>query len=205
VSIKIYVEGGGDKKALQSVGREAMKLFLSNLIPERAFKVIMCGGRQQTYDDFCVALKMKNPDEILLLVDAEAPVQEHGRSWLHLKNRKGDGWDQPENVSDDHAYMMVQTMEAWLICDPAAWKKWKSTIDTRSLPNHKNIEIIDKPKLNETCETMFKSIGASYKDNKRINGFGILKYVQPELVAQKSKEAQRFFNYLKNRTSQMEK
>lgn len=205
MSIKIYVEGGGDTKVLQAVGRMAMSSFLSNLIPDRTFSVTMCGGRKQTYDDFCTALKRKNQDDILMLVDAEAPVRTNGRPWAHLKNRKGDGWDKPENAADDHAYMMVQTMEAWLICDPEAWKKWRQKVDASLLPNHQDIEIIDKPKLNETCETIFRSVGASYKDNKRINGFGILKHVNPERVAEKSIEARRFFDYLKIRTSQIEK
>lgn len=205
MTIKIYVEGGGDTKHLQSVGRGAMRSFLSKLIPGRVFKVVMGGGRKQTYDDFCGALKNKKDDEILLLVDAEAPVQANGRPWLHLKNRVGDGWDKPENASDEHAYMMVQTMEAWLICDPGAWKQWKSKVDISDLPSHQNIEIIDKSKLDQTCEAIFRSIGESYKDNKRINGFGILKYVSPEQVAEKSIEARRFFNHLKIRTSQLEK
>lgn len=78
-------------------------------------------------------------------------------------------------------------------------------VDIRKIPKHQNIEIIDKFKLNQTCEAIFRSIGESYKDNKRINGFGVLKFVNPELVAPKSMEAKRFFEFLKTRTSQLEK
>ena len=194
---KIYVEGSGDTNKLQAIGREAVSKFLSNLNIDGSIKVIMCGGRQQAYNDFCVALKNPKEGELpILLVDAEAAMQEEGKPWEHLKIR--DGWDKPNNATDDHAFLMVQTMEAWLICDDSAWKAWKSRADTDKLPkiHNGNVETIEKDKLEKGCEAVGKSINFSYLDNKRLSGFGILKNVKPKLVREKSKEANRFFEFI---------
>lgn len=194
---KLYVEGSGSSNKLQAVGREAMMKFLSKLSLKKPCKVVMCGGRQQAYNDFCVA--MQNPKEgesLILLVDAEAAMQQEGMPWDHLKIR--DGWDRPGTATDSHAFLMVQTMEAWLICDPAAWKKWKPHVAAAKLPkiNNGNVETIEKDKLEAGCEAAGKSIGYSYLNNKRLSGFGILKNVEPALVRKNSKEAKRFFEFV---------
>lgn len=194
---KIYVEGSGQTNKLQAVGREAMAKFLSGLTLKRTCKIIMCGGRQQAYNDFCVALQNPKEGELpILLVDAEAAMQKEGDPWGHLKIR--DGWDKPEAATNEHAFLMVQTMEAWLICDDSAWKAWKARVDTDKLPkiHNDNVETIEKDKLEKGCEAVGKSINFSYLDNKRLSGFGILKNVKPKLVRDKSKEANRFFEFL---------
>jgi hypothetical protein len=192
---KVFVEGSGDTNKLQAVGREAMKKFLSRLTLKRPCQIIMCGGRQQAYNDFCLALQNpKDGEWPILLVDAEAAMQ--GETWDHLKIR--DGWEKPQDANDAHAFMMVQTMEAWLICDEQAWKAWKSRADTAKLPkiHNANVETIEKDKLEQGCGAVGKSIDFSYLKNKRMSGFGILKHVNPELVRINSKEAKRFFEFI---------
>ena len=194
---KIYIEGSGDTNKLQAIGRESMRKFLSKLDINGSIKVIMCGGRQQAYNDFCVALKKTKPNEIsILLVDAEAPVGKDAEPWTHLQAR--DQWNRPTGVTNDHAYLMVQTMEAWLVCDPSAWKLWKPRVDSGKLPaiHNNNVELFEKEKLERVCEEICQSINLSYSKDKRLNGFGILKNVQPELVRKNSKEANRFFKFI---------
>lgn len=197
----IYIEGSGDTNKLQQVGREAMRNFLSNLRIDGSFRPIMCGSRQEAYKEFCWALKKVKPRVIpivipILLVDAETSVDKEAEPWVHLKAR--DNWGKPEGATNDHAYLMVQTMEAWLICDPSAWKAWKSRADTDRLPkiHNANVETIEKDKLEKGCEEVGKSIDLSYLNNKRLSGFGILKSVKPELVRKNSKEANRFFEFI---------
>lgn len=198
---KIYVEGSGDNNKLQSVGRSAMKNFLSKLELNGSIQIIMCGGRQQAYNDFCVAMKNMKPDGDmpLLLVDSESLVDKHAEPWTHLQAR--DNWSKPDRATDTHAYLMAQTMEAWIVCDPSAWKAWKPRIDSDKLPaiHNNNVELLEKDKLENICELICKTIDLSYLKSKRLNGFGILKYVQPELVRKNSKEANRFFEFIEVR------
>lgn len=195
---KIYTEGSGDINKLQAVGREAMTKFLLQLTLQKPCKIIMCGGRQQAYNDFCVAIKSfkAGGDVPLLLVDAEDAVGKNAEPWIHLKSR--DKWNKPDGATNDHAYLMVQTMEAWLVCDPSAWKLWKPRIDSSKLSaiHNNNVELIDKEKLEKMCGAVSKSIDLSYLKSKRLNGFSILKNVKSELVRQNSKEAKRFFEFL---------
>lgn len=197
---KIYAEGGGDTNKLQAVGREAMKKFLSELDLKRPCRIVMCGGRKQAYDDFCIALQNSKEGELpLLLVDAEDAMKQDGKPWSHLKNR--DGWGKPHGATDEHAFLMVQTMEAWLVCDHSAWKQWKSRVDVSKLPmvHNNNAELIERDKLEKGCEAASKSTDFPYMKNKRLSGFGILKYVQPQLVRKNSKEADRFFKFLEGK------
>lgn len=195
---KIYIEGSGDTNKLQAVGREAMMKFLSQLTLKKPCKVIMCGGRQQAYNDFCVAMKSMKPggDVPLLLVDAETPVDKDAEPWVHLKIR--DNWNKPNDATNDYAYLMVQTMEAWLVCDPSAWKSWKPRVDSSKLPaiHNNNVELVGKEKLESMCEALCKTIDSTYLKSKRLNGFGILKNVKLELVRTNSKEAKRFFEFI---------
>jgi hypothetical protein len=196
------VEGSGDTNKLQTIGREAMAKFLSKLSLKKRCSIVMCGGRQQAYDDFRIALKNPKDGEFpILLVDAEAAMQREGEPWEHLKMR--DGWNKPQTATDDHAFLMVQTMEAWLICDDLAWKAWKPRVDIGKLPkiHNDNVEAVEKNKLEEGCEAVCKSISFSYLGNKRLSGFGILKNVKPELVRKNSKEANRFFEFIEVKKS----
>jgi hypothetical protein len=195
---KIYTEGSGDTNKLQAVGREAMTKFLSGLKLRMPCRIIMCGGRQQAFNDFCVAMRgvRLGGDIPLLLVDAEDAVSTDAEPWVHLKIR--DKWDKPEGATNDHAFLMVQTMEAWLVCDPSAWKAWNQRVDkTKLLAIHNNnVEFIGKENLESRCESICKSVGESYLKNKRLNGFRILKGVQPALVRENSNEAKRFFDFI---------
>ncbi len=113
--IRIYIEGGGDKKDTKKAIRIGFSEFLKDLrqIAQKKkirWQIIICGSRQNAFEDFKNALKA-NPNAFnVLLVDAEAPV--NTTPCQHLKFR--DDWDLP-NVDDEHCHLMVQTMEAWLI------------------------------------------------------------------------------------------
>jgi hypothetical protein len=120
--LKVFVEGGGDAKNqpkgkdLRVDAAEAVHKLIARGVG-REIRVQACGGRKQAFDKFVTALQLDTTTPILL-VDAEAPVADIEDPWAHLKTR--DGWAMPAGTDDDHAFLMVQAMETWLLADPAA-------------------------------------------------------------------------------------
>jgi hypothetical protein len=118
VTVRVYVEGGGDNKALQTECRRGFSEFVKNTgLDNRMPKVIACGGRQQAFKDFRTAHTNAEQESFpILLVDSEAAVTGTD-PWQHVKSRPGDGWGRPKGASSDQFHFMVQTMEAWLYAD----------------------------------------------------------------------------------------
>jgi hypothetical protein len=152
--IRIYIEGGGDKKDTKKAIRIGFSEFLKDLrqIAQKnriRWKIIVCGSRKNAFGDFKNALKA-NPNAFnVLLVDAEAPV--NTTPCQHLKLR--DNWDL-DNIDDEHCHLMVQTMEAWLIADIEALKKfYGSGFKEKVLSNNNpEVEKIDKKQLEHSLK-----------------------------------------------------
>ena len=120
MSTKVYVEGGGiGNKASRIACRSAFREFFRKAgLNGRLPRVVPGGGRRQTYNDFCTAFDDPRNDAFtVLLVDSEERVAEGVAPWTHLKHRRDDGWDRPTGATDEHAHLMVQCMEAWLLAD----------------------------------------------------------------------------------------
>ncbi len=128
--VKLYVEGGGDGKALQIECRQGFSEFLKKAgLTGKLPRISSCGGRRSAYEDYCTAVK--NGEAAFLLVDSEAPVisahQSAGDSkdwlpWAHLKNRPGDGWENPKGGADTDCHLMIEVMENWFMADREALK-----------------------------------------------------------------------------------
>src|SRR3712207_6160306 len=92
--IRIYVEGGGESSYIKATFRQAFKSFLKELDDNArarriSLRVIACGSRDSTLDDFKTALR-SHPDAFnVMLVDSEGPV--NASPLLHLRQR--DNWD----------------------------------------------------------------------------------------------------------------
>ncbi len=122
--IRIYVEGGGDQRFGKAAVREGFSKFLSSLnemARERRIHwyVVACGSRQSTFDAFEIASRQHRDAFNVLLVDAEGPVTQP--PWEHLQDR--DHW-LTQGIPDDHCHLMVQTMEAWLVADLDALRRF---------------------------------------------------------------------------------
>ena len=111
---KLYVEGGGDGRALRQALRKGFRAFFENAGLERLPRVVACGSRRHAYDDFRAAIDRPSVDFVALLVDSEGPVSATTR-WAHLKER--DGWDRPASATEENAHLMVQVMESWFLAD----------------------------------------------------------------------------------------
>ena len=121
MKIKIYVEGGGDTKALRSKCREGFR----KLLEKASFKgrmpaIVACGARRDAYDDFRTAAANATPGQYpILLVDSEGPVSQP--PWQHLKAQ--DGWEQVDGTDPQQAQLMVQCMETWIVADREALRR----------------------------------------------------------------------------------
>jgi hypothetical protein len=117
VSVRLYVEGGGDhNKALQTLCRRGFSEFIRKSgLTGRMPRVVACGGRQNAFNTFLIA--QEEPGIVpILLVDSEETV--HAASpWEHVVQRAGDHWQRPAGATDDQLQLMVQTMEAWFHAD----------------------------------------------------------------------------------------
>ncbi len=155
--IRIYVEGGGDNHQTRIPLRDAFSKFfrhgLRQTIPDWdqrkiGLHIIPCGSRNGAYEMFCLGKESHPTAFNILLVDAENAVSQP--PWLHL--REQDGWNLRR--SDDRQFhLMVQTMEAWLIADLIALKKFYGKgFSERAIPRSLNVEQVNKPELERSLK-----------------------------------------------------
>lgn len=145
VTVKVYVEGGGDDLALHTKCRKGFRVFFENAcFKGRMPRIVACGSRADAYDSFCTALKSVGANQFpILLVDGEGPVT--SAPWLHVKARAGDGWDKPAGAADDHLHLMVQCMEAWFLADKDHLAGYYGQgFIPRHLPGKANVEQVAK-------------------------------------------------------------
>ena len=152
--IRVYVEGGGDKKDTKTRLREGFAHFLAGPMGDARSRrtkwhLVMCGSRQDAHKQFSDALAAHADALNLLLVDAEAPVVA-ASVCEHLEQR--DQWKLRDTL-EDQCHLMVQTMETWLIADKAALKGYYGTgFRESALPRHRDLEQVAKADLNAALE-----------------------------------------------------
>lgn len=192
--IRIYVEGGRSGK--QAEMRRAFNDFFD--VPRRQagqkgahWQVVICGSRNDAYNDFCNALT-RHPDAVnLLLVDAEGQVADFGKVWDHLKTR--DRWENP-GVGDDKAHLMVCTMESWFVADRETLTKYfHKALD--GVPDYANVEGVSK----KTVEALMKKVsaGPGYHTYGKIrDGIRLLAIIRAAVVQAKAPHCRRLFETL---------
>ena len=123
MSAKIYIEGGGSSNESKRRCREAFSKLLGRCgFAGRKPRLVACGGRQTTFDDFCIKHQQDSaPGYVALLVDSEEPVADVEQPWEHLARR--DGWLKPAGATTDQALLMVVCMETWIAADRVALRR----------------------------------------------------------------------------------
>ena len=202
MSARVHVEGGGTgNKALQAECRRAFREFFTKAgFAGRLPRVVSGGGRRETYDDFCTALRDPGNDAFtVLLVDSEAPVAEGAGSWTHLRDRPGDEWNRPRGAADEHAHLMVQCMEAWFLADPGTVAAYfGNRFRPGALPGRADdIERIPKPDVLAGLDNAARDCGTRGGYRKGRDSFEILAELDPERVTAASRHARRLVDVLR--------
>lgn len=203
VELRIFVEGGGESSALRRSCRIAFKRFLPTVGAGVILGVRPCGSRGNAYRDFVTAVKQRKPDVLpVLLVDSEAPVgQSHkDKPWKFLGAQRHGKWTRPSGSRDNQAHLMVQFMESWLVCDPAALEEhYGKGFKKDKLPQNKNIEKVSttevKRKLNSAIRDTNRGKKGTYEHNE---GFAILADLKYAKVEERSVWAKRLFDFLRD-------
>ena len=194
----VFVEGGGDNNdALRSECRRAFKKFLERAgLEGRLPRVIPCGGRRSAFDQFCTAVSSASDDDVIvLLVDSDASISA-ASPWEHVKQRQGDGWDKPDDATDDDLHLMVECMESWFLADKDVLAGFYGQgFAPNSLPANPEVENVSKPDvysglINATRQTMKGAYG------KGTHSFKILALVDPAKVRGAAPFADRLLNHL---------
>ncbi len=124
MTVRLYIEGGGDNRRLGAQFREGWtKFFEAAGLGGRMPKVVRGGSRTQTFDRFERDARERSTDAVpLLLVDSERRVEAGHSVWQHL--RASDGWNKPVGAGEDDAFLMVQIMETWFLADRDALRRY---------------------------------------------------------------------------------
>jgi hypothetical protein len=192
--VRIYVEGGGDQADGKRLLRIGFSQFFKNALSKNV-KVIPCGGRDQAFDNFKIALKDHATALNLLLVDAEAAVDGMDDPWTHLQKR--DRWQRPSAVKVDQCHLMVQTMEAWFLADKQALQQfYEKGFNANALSRNQNVEEIAKAQLELSliAATKLTSKGEYHKIN---HASELLKIIDPAKVRKASPHFDRLMNKLR--------
>ena len=193
MSVRLYVEGGGDRASLRADCRQAFRSFIEKAGAEgRMPKIIASGSRDEAYGDFKAAHAQRN-DTAMLLVDAEEEVAASG-AWDHLRSR--DYWRRPPHASNDQCHLMVQVMESWFLADREALQEFYGhRYRSQALPGNPNIEQVPKQDvLNGLRQASRATPKGAY--DKGAHSFKILETLDPDKVTAASCHAKRFIQTL---------
>lgn len=193
MSVRLYVEGGGDSKTLKTACRKGFRTFIDNAgLTGRLPRIVAGGSRRNAYEGFKTAHDQGN-GTVLLLVDAEGSVAADG-SWQHLQAR--DSWARPNGATDEQCHLMVEVMESWFLADREALEAFYGQgYRSNALPPRQNVEEIPKVDVrNGLARATRNSTKGRY--HKGAHSFRILEKLDPAIVTDASPYADRFIGTL---------
>jgi hypothetical protein len=158
-------------------------------------RVVACGGRKETYDDFCTALK-QDKGYVILLVDSEESLVHD--AWSHLRER--DGWERPNGAEDDQAQLMVTCMETWVMADREALRSiFRNCLTEGSLLSLTNLESRDKGDVQGSLERATQNCGREKRYQKGRRSFQVVELLEPETLKQTLPHFRRLVTTLENK------
>jgi len=196
VTIKIYIEGGGEGKDLDKRFRQSWTEFFKKAGLPRMPRPVRGKGRTNTHDLFATAIRAKEKDVLpLLLLDSEDPVKEGHTVWQHLKVR--DDMDRPAGALDNQAYLMIQVMETWFLADRESLQAFfGSKFKTNKIPQWLNLEDIDKVRIIEALDSATQDCNKKYAKGK--TSFEVLAATNPGKVENACPNAKALLDFLRS-------
>ena len=196
--VRIYVEGGGDRKDTKRAMREGFRAFLAELRQAARSRgihwhIIACGSRESAIRGFFIALRHHREAFNVLLVDAEGPVSSSARDHVFAGNARRS------EVEDEQCHLMVQMMEAWLVADPDALATfYGKDFRAAAIPPRRDVEAIDKAKLESALRNATRDTQKG-EYHKIKHGAELLRRVDPGVVRAKARHCDRLFTTLSAR------
>ena len=192
MSRRLYVEGGGDSKALRTECRRGFSEFLRKAgLEGRMPRIVASGSRGNAYDSFrtAVSATSSNSGSPMLLVDAEGPVTSAG-PWDHLHER--DCWVRPQGAGDEQCHLMVQCMESWFLADRLSLAGYFGNgFRESALPGNPAVEAIPKADVLDGIDQAARNTSKGGY-SKGEHSFRLLAKVDPSRVTTVSPWASRF-------------
>lgn len=180
--VVLYVEGGGHRAVLKAQLRKGFRdLLVKAGFAGRLPKVVACGPRGRTYQNFKAELRRGNSYPILL-VDSESVVQSQHQppnssgAWQHLDS--SDHWTQPIQASNDQAQLMAACMETWLMADHKVWLSYSPGLNPGRLLPVKGLEERQKEDVIQALKSATASSRRGRYDKGR-DSFAVLGLVDP--------------------------
>lgn len=196
--IAIYMEGGGDganSKAALRLGMDAFLAELKNAARAKSWrwKLVCCGSRNDAFDGFRHARAAGEHPIVMLLVDAEGPLND--LACAHLMQR--DGW-QLAGVQERLVHLMVQSMEAWIVSDVAALQDYYGQyFNPNLLPAHQNLELVSKLDLTNSLKRATRPTQKG-EYHKIRHSSELLARISPALARKRCPNCERMFRDMAN-------
>ncbi len=180
----LYIEGGGDSKAMKrrcsrAFGKLLEKAGLVDCLP----RLVARGGRYAVFDAFKTAHDQATDGQfIAMLIDSEdpAPVPTdplNQKTWDHLWGR--DSWPRPEGTTDLQVLFMTTCMEAWISADRGTLREHYGhmLIESR-LPSIADLESQNRHELENKLVRATEQCTNTYEKGNR--SFELLAKLRPE-------------------------
>lgn len=197
---KIYIEGAAPGHLADTQFRKAWSEFFQKAgIPKEKFSPVRGQSRQETYNSFVAALKIRKINVLpLLLVDSEAPLNPAHSLWEHLAKRDGDGWKKPDGATEEHIFLMVQLMETWFLADREMLKQFfQPDFIEKHIPKREDLEAIPKLDVYAALEAATAKRPIKKRYAKGEVSFNILSKLSPQKVENLCPHAARLLNFLR--------
>ena len=182
MKVTIYLEGGGDAKALRILCREGFrKLFERCGFRGRMPHLVAYGGRERAFDDFRTAHRKGNAQNIaLMLIDSEDPMDDINATWSHLEKR--DQWKKPDDADDEQVLMMTTCMETWIVADRQSLRSFFGReLQESALPPVADLESRSRKEVQAKLVTATQRCSNKYSKGK--TSFRVLAELAPDVLS----------------------
>lgn len=210
MKVKVYVEGGGDTVQGQARLRQAFGKFFEDYIRRNGQfgnrpSFDPSGSREQTVAAYKNGLRDRPSERSMVLIDSEAPKEATADNWEFLRELANSGnparfqWtNRPSGAREDDLHFMVQSMETWLLADPAAIKThYGPRYHTTHVANLSNRRIEELSPSQAVAAIKNGARDCPNRDyRKTVDGPAVLETAEPEKVAHRCPHAKKFLEAL---------